>query len=217
MYKIAIIESQPIIREGLCSLLVKQLGFNVIRAFVDYAALLKESDGLRPDVIFFDLNLCQNNEIEAIEKIKRQLVASKILIFSTNRHVECVRCALRAGVHGYVDKETTPAQLKEAVTTVMQGRHYLSATILPVVISSFIESEADRFPNTQLVNATILTIRERELLKLISNGYKNKEIANSLCLSVKTVEAHRSNLMKKLDVHNVVGLTTKANQLGIFA
>ena len=217
MYKISIIESQPIIREGLCSLLSKQLGFNVLKCYENPIELLQDSVTSRPDVVFLDLNLCHSNEIEAIDKIKKRLVNVKILIFSTNNHVECIRCAFRAGVHGFIHKETTPYQLKEAINSVTQGHFYISTNILPVVINSFIQSEKQKFLQEHSVNSIVLTVREKELLKLISNGYKNKEIANSLCLSVKTIEAHRSNLMKKLDVHNVVGLTTKASQLGIFA
>ncbi len=217
MCKISIIESQPIIREGLCSLLSKQLGFDVLRSYDDFMGLLRDSETLRPNVVLLDLNMCHMNEIDAIDKIKKRFYNVKILIFSTNDHEECVRCAFRAGAHGYIHKECTPDQLKEAVNSVIQGHFYISTSILPVVINSFMYGEIQANPQSYPIDSTILTVREKELLKLISSGYRNKEIANSLCLSVKTIEAHRSNLMRKLDVHNAAGLTTKANQLGLFA
>lgn len=217
MYKISIIESQPIIREGLCALLSKESDFNILHSYGDYNGFLQDSESLHPDVVLFDLNSCTLNEIDAIEKIKKRFVTIKILIFSINSQENCIKCAFRAGAHGYLHKEITPQQLREAIYSVSQGHLYLSTTILPVVINSFMHSEHQPHPQTYAIDCAILTTREKELLKLISIGYKNKEIANSLCLSVKTIEAHRSNLMKKLNVHNVASLTTKASQLGIFA
>lgn len=212
MYKISIIESQPIIREGLRVLLSKQLGFNVLRSYSDFFGFLQDAEAIQPDVVILDLNLCHINEIDAIDKIRRQFLNIKILVFSTNHHEECIKCAFRAGAHGYIHKETTPQQLCDAVKGVVDGRYYLSEMILPIVINSFMCSETKQADSVIGVN---LTTRESELLKLISAGYKNKEIANTLCLSIKTIEAHRSNLMKKLNVHNVAGLTTKASQLGV--
>lgn len=151
------------------------------------------------------------NEVDAIQKIKERFVNIKILIFSTNKHEECIKCAFRTGAHGYIHKDATAQQLSNAIFNVAQGQLYLSTSILPVVMNSFMHSQKQ----ADSIESTNLTARESELLKLISSGYKNKEIADSLCLSIKTIEAHRSNLMKKLNVHNVASLTTKANQLGV--
>jgi DNA-binding NarL/FixJ family response regulator len=211
MYKISIIESQPIIREGLCSLLSKQLEFDILSSYSDFTELLRDCESTQPDVVIFNLNLCDLNEVDAIQKIKARFVNIKILIFSTNDHEECIKCAFRTGAHGYIHKDATAQQLKNAIFSVTQGELYLSTTILPIVMNCFMRSQKQ----VDSIESTNLTIRESELLKLISSGYKNKEIADSLCLSVKTIEAHRSNLMKKLNVHNVASLTTKANQLGV--
>lgn len=211
MYKISIIESQPIIKEGLCSLLSKQLEFDLLSSHIDFVDFLREAETLRPDVVFLDLNLCDRNEMETIKKIKKLFIGVKIIIFSASNHKQCIKYALQAGANGYVHKNTTPHQLYDAVNSVAQGQFYLSTAILPIVVNSFMNSE----DQDHSVDSTILTARERELLKLISKGYKNKEIANSLYLSVKTVEAHRSNIMKKLNVHNVVGLMAKVNQYNV--
>lgn len=211
MYKISIIESQPIIREGLCSLLSKQLEFDILSSYSDSMELLQDCESSQPDVVIYNLNLCDLNEVDTIQKIKERFVNVKILIFSTNNHEECIKCAFRTGVHGYIHKDATAQQLSTAIFSVTQDQLYVSTSILPIVMKSFMHSQKRADP----IEPTNLTARESELLKLISSGYKNKEIADSLCLSIKTIEAHRSNLMKKLNVHNVASLTTKANQLGV--
>jgi DNA-binding NarL/FixJ family response regulator len=211
MYKISIIESQPIIREGLCSLLSKQLEFDILSSYSDYTELLGDCVTSQPDVVIFNLNFCDLNEVDAIQKIKGLFVNVKILVFSTNAHEECIKCAFRIGVHGYIYKDATAQELRNAIFSVTRGQAYLSTAILPIVINCFMRSQKQAV-STEPTN---LTAREYDLLKLISSGYKNKEIAYQLCLSVKTIEAHRSNLMKKLNVHNVASLTTKANQLGV--
>lgn len=138
MFKISIVESQSIIREGLFALLSKQVGFDIISSHVDFIGLLREADTLQPDVVFIGLNTVGVNEIRAIEKIKMQFANVKILIFSTNYHEECIRCAFQAGVHGYLHKDSTPTQLCNAVKTVTKGRFYLSTTILPIVLNCFV-------------------------------------------------------------------------------
>lgn len=97
MYKISIIESQPIIREGLCSLLSKQLEFDILSSYSDFTELLRDCESSQPDVVIFNLNLCDLNEVDAIQKIKARFVNIKILIFSTNDHEECIKCAFRTG------------------------------------------------------------------------------------------------------------------------
>jgi DNA-binding NarL/FixJ family response regulator len=211
VFKISIIESQPIIREGLRALLSNQLGYEVLNCYDDFIGFLRDVDPFHPDVIFLGINSFNVNEIEAIEKIRKRYTDAKIVIFSANHQEECIKCAFRAGAHGYLHKDSTTCQLSSAVNSVAQGQFYLSTAIMPIVINCFMHSEK----HAQSIDTANLTAREAELLKLISSGYKNKEIASSLCLSIKTIEAHRSNLMKKLNVHNVAGLTTKANEMGV--
>ncbi|ESS73864.1 two component transcriptional regulator, LuxR family [Methyloglobulus morosus KoM1] len=207
MYKISIIENQPIIREGLCSLLRMQSGLDVLGGYSDIVDFLRDHEVL-PDVVLLDLNLCSKNEIDNVRKLKNLFLYVKIIIFSTTNNEQCIKCAFQAGVHGFVNKDATPEQIYNAVSCVAQGQIYLGPSILPIVINGFILSQNQARP----VDTSALTARERELVRLITEGYKNKEIANILCLSVKTIESHRSNLMKKLQVHNVAGLMTKANQ-----
>jgi DNA-binding NarL/FixJ family response regulator len=211
MYKIAIIETQSVIREGLNTLLSKQTEFDVISIHADLIGFFQEVGTLKLDVIFIGLNTIESNEFKAIEKIRCQFINAKILVFSTNHQEECIRYAFRAGVHGYLHRDTTADQLHSAVKAVLEGHIYLSQTILATVLNCFVYSANRSHPNSE----TVLTDREKELLSLISNGYKNREIADKLRLSVKTIESHRCNLMKKLQVHNVINLTTKAIQLGI--
>jgi DNA-binding NarL/FixJ family response regulator len=211
MYKISIIESQPIIREGLSSLLRKQLGVDTVGIYSDFIELLRDADSLQLDVVFLGLDNCDANEFEVIEKIKKCFTHVKILVISTDDNEDCIKSAFRAGAHGYLLNDATPYQLSKAVSCVTQGQFYISTSILPIVMNSFMHSKKQ--PDS--IESTNLTAREAELLKLIYSGYTNKEIASSLSLSVKTIQAHRSNIMKKLNVHNIASLTTKVKQLGV--
>jgi DNA-binding NarL/FixJ family response regulator len=212
MYKISIIEGQPIIREGLCALLKREFGYTVISSHNDSNELLRNATFLEPDIVILDINVKDTDGTDAIEKIKARWVNVKILIFSVPKNEECIKCAFRAGANCFLHKEITPTQLKDAIDCIAKGQFHVSSEILAILIDSYAHEENNHFNG---FNDSNLTARERELLRLISAGYSNKEIANKLCLSIKTIEAHRSNLMKKLNVHNVAQLTSKASRLRV--
>jgi DNA-binding NarL/FixJ family response regulator len=149
--------------------------------------------------------------IEVIQEIKRRWQTTKILIFTLKDTEENIYDAFRAGADGYILKDTTLTQLIEAIKNIVAGQYYVSADILPKIIASYVKAEKASIDNSLDCN---LTYRESQLLKLIAAGYKNKEIADSLCISIKTVETHRATLMKKFNAHNVATLLSVAGQAG---
>jgi DNA-binding NarL/FixJ family response regulator len=214
MYKIAIIESESIIREGLCLLLSKDPDFTVDFQAAAPVALFRQAWLTPPDLILLDMMMPKRYGIEVIEEIKKRWRATKVLIFTLKDTEENICDAFRAGADGYILKGTTLPQLLDAIKNILAGQYYVSADILPKIINGYLSAEKTPIYNN--LNWK-LTNREAQLLKLIAAGYKNKEIADSLCISVKTVETHRATLMKKFNAHNVATLLSGASQTGIGA
>jgi len=144
--------------------------------------------------------------------VRRQAPATKILVLTVHKTEEYVLASLRAGAAGYVLKDATHQELLAAIRTVLSGKRYLSPDIADKVIDGYLQGRK----NDVLVTPwERLTPREREVLKLVAEGSKNREIADFLCISLKTVEKHRDSLMKKLDLHSAAALTAYAIEKGL--
>jgi DNA-binding NarL/FixJ family response regulator len=152
------------------------------------------------------------NGMEAIKEIKRESPTTKVLVLTVHRAEEYILATFRAGADGYLLKDSTHAELVMAVKKVLSGKHYISPEISEKVIEGYLDGR--RTLKTKSSWET-LTQREREILKLIAEGYKSKGIADDLCISVKTVEKHRANLMEKLDLHSIQALTAFAIERGL--
>ncbi|MRR39418.1 response regulator transcription factor, partial [bacterium] len=151
------------------------------------------------------------NGIEAIREVRRCCPATKILVLTVHKNEEYVIASLKAGANGYLLKESTHQELLQAVIHVLDGKPYLSPGISDTIITGYLASRKDEVTST----LDMLSQREKEVLKLVAEGYKNKEIAEYLFISIKTVEKHRDNIMKKLDLHSSSALTTFAIEHGI--
>jgi DNA-binding NarL/FixJ family response regulator len=150
--------------------------------------------------------------IEAIKEIKSRNPETRILALTVHKNEEYILAAFQAGAEGYVLKDVTHNELTVAIKRVSQNKPYLSQAVSEVVLEGYLNGKKT------LKTASswdTLTAREKEVLKLIAEGYRNKGIADLLCISVKTVEKHRANLMKKLDLHSVSALTTFAMEKGL--
>jgi DNA-binding NarL/FixJ family response regulator len=152
------------------------------------------------------------NGMEAIKEIKRESPETKVLVLTVHKAEEYILAAFRAGADGYLLKDSTNTELVMAVNKVLSGKHYISPEISEKVVEGYLEGKKALKSKTSWET---LTQREREILKLIAEGYKNKEIADDLCISVKTVEKHRANLMEKLNLHNAQALTAFAIEKGL--
>jgi len=211
---IVIAEDHTIVRKGLRALLDSHPDFKVIGEAEDGRMAIRCVDQLRPDIILLDLTMPRTNGLEAIREIKRQFPEIRVLVLTVHKTEEYVQAALEAGADGYVSKDDTHTELIIAIKNVLAGKPYLSPGISDRVIRGYLKGKKAAGPETLF---DTLTQREQEVLKLIAEGYTNKSIGDYLCISSKTVDKHRTNLMKKLDLHTTAALTTYALGKGLVA
>lgn len=210
--RILIAEDYTILREGLRSLLSSNPEFEIAGEAEDGNQAVQQTEKLKPDVVLMDLSMPRMNGMEAIREVKKRCPETKILALTVHKDEEYIRATLAAGADGYVLKDATHAELVMAIKSVLAGKYYLSPGVSEKIIEGYLEGGKVLKP---VSDWETLTQREREVLKLIGEGYKSKEIADYLCISVKTVDKHRANLMQKLDLHNVQGLTAYAIERGL--
>ena len=210
--KIVIAEDYTILREGLRALLSSDPELEVVGEAEDGGVAVQCTAKLKPDLVLMDLSMPKMSGIEAIREIKKKSPGTKILVLTIHNTEEYILATLKAGADGYALKDSTQGELLMAVKRVLQGKRYLSPGISEQVIDGYLEGRKDLRPRTSW---DTLTGREREILKLIAEGYKSKQIAEYLCISPKTVEKHRSNLMQKLDLHSSPALTALAIEKGL--
>ncbi len=210
--RILIVEDHTILREGLRSLLSSHQDLEVAGEADNGMEAVRIAEKLLPDLILMDLSMPRMGGIEAIREIKKRQPKNKILVLTVNDSEEYILAALKAGADGYILKDSTHAELLQAIRNILSGKRVLSPSVSEKVIEGYLEGKKIQQP---LSPWDTLTHREREILKLIGEGYKNKEIADYLFISPNTVEKHRSNLMEKLNLHSASALTTYAIEKGL--
>lgn len=210
--RIVLAEDHTILREGLRALLSADPKFEIVGEAADGREAIRWVEKLGPDLVMMDLSMPRMTGMDAIREIKKRYPATKIIALTVHKTEEYLRTTLQAGADGYVLKDATHEELMLAIENILEGKTYLSPGISEKVIAGYLEGKENRLPSSTL---GVLSPREREVLKLIAEGYKNKEIAADLCISLKTVEKHRANLMKKLDLHNAAALTAYAIEQGL--
>jgi DNA-binding NarL/FixJ family response regulator len=210
--RVIIAEDHRILREGLRSMVSSDSAYEVIGEAEDGLEAVRCAQRLKPDLVLLDLSMPRMNGLDAIKEIRKQCPESKILVLTVHSTDEFILEALKAGAHGYLLKDATHSELMIAIDVVLRGQVYLSPGVSEKVVDGYL------IGNKTVKSSSgwdTLTKRERQILKLIAEGMKNKEIADYLCISMKTVERHRANLMEKLDLHNVSALTALAIEKGL--
>jgi DNA-binding NarL/FixJ family response regulator len=214
MSKITVLvaDDHTIVRKGICSLIDGKADIQVIGEAEDGRDAIEKAEALAPDVVLMDITMPHLNGLEATRQIKKMFPQIKILALTmyTNEYILQI---LQAGASGYVVKQAAPAELLSAIQAVYRGDSFLSPSISKTIIDEYIKHTTPQNP----VEQEKLTDREREVLQLIAEGYSNREIADKLNLSVKTVGVHRTNIMEKLEVHNVTDLVKYALRKGIIS
>lgn len=212
-YRIVIVEDHRILREGLRALLASNSDMEVAGEAENGIEAIRSVTRLKPDLVLMDISMPRMDGLDAIREIKSISPETKILVLTVHKAEEYVFSGLKAGANGYLLKDSTYAELKVAVDHILKGNTYLSPSISEMLITSYLDGGNPAVnPESSLDS---LTQRERQILKLVAEGNKNKEIATLLCISVKTVEKHRANLMKKLDLHNASEMTAFALEKGL--
>jgi DNA-binding NarL/FixJ family response regulator len=210
--RIVLAEDHTILREGLRALLSADPAFKIVGEAQDGRDAVRCVEKLSPDLMLMDLSMPRMSGMDAIREIKKRFPETKVIALTVHKTEEYLLTTLQAGADGYVLKDATHKELVMAINNVMEGKPYLSPGVSEKVIEGYLEGKE----SSQAVSSwDTLSQREREVLKLIAEGFKNKEIAEELCISFKTVEKHRANLMKKLDLHNAAALTVYAVEKGL--
>lgn len=210
--RVVIAEDHKLFREGLKSMLSSRNDLHVVGEAQDGLEAIRCVKRNEPDLLLLDLSMPRLSGISVMKDIKSQFPKVKILALTIHESDQYVLEAFEAGADGYCIKDAGRDELMVAINSVLEGKTYISPGIADNVLEGYLEE------NKRLKTKTAwdtVTRREREVLKLLAEGYLNKEIAEFLHISVKTVEKHRANIMNKLDLHNASTLTAYAIEKGL--
>jgi DNA-binding NarL/FixJ family response regulator len=211
-YTICIGENHAIFREGIKSLLSTNPQYSVIGEGEDGMSVINVVQENLPDILLLDLTMPKMNGMDVIKVLKKRYPDLKILVLTIHNTEDYIHAALAAGANGYVLKDANYAELTMAINVVLNNKTYLDPAASDKVVQHYLSNS--KKTSTGPVSGT-LTTRELEILKLIAEAYTNKRIAEYLNISIKTVEKHRANLMRKLNLHSASELTTFAIQKGL--
>ncbi|WP_416423415.1 response regulator transcription factor [Pseudomonas sp. App30] len=202
--KLLLVDDHSLIRAGVRALVSDIPGYAVVGEASDGAQLVDMVRRLDPDIVLLDLSMRDTGGLEALGRLQATRARSKVLILSMHTDPEMIMQALEMGAHGYLLKDTTAVELGQALDALRSNERYLSPAIAHTVINqALIRAQSSRPEQADNHN---LTPRQLEILRLIVRGKSTREIATGLGLSVKTVETHRSQIMKRLQIFDVAGL-----------
>ena len=208
--KIVLVDDHSIVLEGLHSLLNTVEGFEVVGEATCGKDAITMVDRLQPGLVVLDIGLPDLDGIEVARKISAANPRTKILALSMHNEREYVTQSFKAGVSGYLVKNTALRELVAAIKTVMEGKRYLSSDLVDIILS---DEEVDTGKQESVFD--VLSVREKEILEKLLRGETSKEIAYALDVSPKTIDAHRQHIMKKLNIDNLIELTRLAIREGL--
>jgi DNA-binding NarL/FixJ family response regulator len=210
--RVLVVDDHPIVREGICALLAVVGDIKVIGEAANGAEALDMVRELQPDVVLMDIAMPVMGGLEATRRICREFQRTKVLILTQYDDKEYVFPVIEAGASGFISKAAASSELILGIRSVYHGDSYLSPPVAKLLMEGYRQGVGSRVSNDPYDQ---LTDRERDVLKLIAEGYTTQEIADILVLSRKTVEGHKTNLMTKLDIHNRTALIKYALRKGI--
>ena len=215
MQKIAVllVDDHTVVRQGLRALLAVEPDMEIVGEADNGRLAVQSARELKPDVVIMDVAMPQLNGMEATWQIARAHPRVRVLVLSSYRDIEMVDQIVEAGAAGYLPKQTAAGELLDAIRTVHAGNNYFNPTIAKRLREHRAAASARRAAEGKRADG--LTPREAEVLQLIAEGLANKQMAAELRISIKTVEKHRQQVMNKLGIHDVAGLTRHALAKGI--
>ena len=210
--RVLLADDHTLVRAGLRKLLESMPEIEVVGEADDGLALLQLAQQLQPNLVLMDIAMPGLNGLETTARLGKTQPDVRVIILSMHQNEEYVRQALRNGAVAYLLKDSAPMELELALKAVLRGETYLSPAVSRGIVTDYVQRlRADEQPGDAL------TPRQREVLQLVAEGHSTKEIARRLDLSVKTVDTHRSQLMKQLDIHEVAGLVRYAMRNGLIS
>jgi DNA-binding NarL/FixJ family response regulator len=210
--RVLIVEDNRLLREGLKAILSDCSDIEIAGEACDGIEAVKKAKRLQPDLILLDLSMPRMNGFSVLQELKAYIPDIRILVITIHESEKYIREAFSAGADGYCIKNDSRQELLIAIHSTLAGKLYISPSIARAVLDGFLVKPVENGIETDWKK---ITQREKEILKLLAEGYTNKEISGMLYISVKTVEKHRANIMSKLKLHNVPKLTTLAIEKGL--
>jgi DNA-binding NarL/FixJ family response regulator len=204
--RILLADDHEIIREGLRSVLETRKDWEIVGEATNGREAVKKVGELKPDVVVMDISMPELNGLEAVRQIVKTVPRTEVLVLTMHDSEDLVRGVLDAGARGYLLKSDASRQLISAIEALRLHKPYLTPRVNEVVLRGYLGEE----PLKGETSGGKLTPREREIVQLLAEGLSSKEVAGTLHISVKTAETHRTNIMRKLDIHSVSELVRYA-------
>ena len=207
-YRIVLADDHVLVRQGIRKLIEESPDLQVVGEASDGSELLELLRNVKADLAILDITMPNISGIEATQRVKAIYPGLKVLILTMHKGRELLEHAIAAGANGYLLKEDAPRELLNAIKTIQQGEVYMSPLIVPYLKEFYVQR------HRKVNQPDLLTARETEVLKLVAEGKSSKEIAAILCLSIRTVDNHRSNIMRKLNITKNTDLVKYALSMG---
>lgn len=204
--KVFIADDHKILRESLVILLSQQENIEVVGEAAGGLEAFEKIQALQPEIAVLDISLPQLNGLDLAARLEQEQPETKIVILTMHKSEEFVKKALSIGVKGYVLKDNALEDLIACIQTVHEGKSFLSQSVTQLVVDEFVKDLKDH----DSAQPELISTREREVLQLLAEGKSNKEISETLTLSIKTVETHRAHIMRKLGLRNIADLVLYA-------
>lgn len=202
--KVILVDDHQIVRDGIKALINEEPNINIITEASSGADLFDKLNTYKPDVILMDINLPDTNGIEITKQLKETKPEIKVLILSMHMGEDYIVNAIEAGAKGYLPKTTSKKEIITAINTISKGEDFFNESISNILIKSYVKRA--QTPKKEEEKQVDLTKREKEIITLFALGMSNKEIADKLFISIRTVESHKNNIMNKLELKSTVDL-----------
>lgn len=212
--RVLVVDDHTIVRDGVCALLALVGDIEVVGEAVNGSEALKMVAQLHPDVVLMDIAMPIMGGLEATRRITREFPATKVLVITQHDDKEYVFPVIESGASGLISKAAASSELAAGIRSVYQGDSFLSPSVAKLLVENYQQTAKER---NQQDPYNQLTEREREILKLLVEGFSTQEIADMLVITRKTVEGHKTNLMNKLGIHNRIDLVKYALRRGIIS